>query len=135
MKRLHLALALFAALACSGLYAQTALLQAEIPFDFQIRDVQMPAGAYTINSSAGLVALRNADGRHAVMALAISSTRDKYPETGILQFHRYGDTYFLAEVWTPFSHTGMAFPKTSREKELASRIGPSQMKEVALATK
>ncbi len=131
----HLAVAFFAVLSCSGLYAQTTILQAEIPFDFQIRDVQMPAGAYTINSSAGLVALHCNDGRHAIMALGLRSSRKESPNTGLLEFHRYGDSYFLAEVWTPYSRDGLAFPKTSKEKELASRSGPAQMKEVALARK
>ena len=134
MKRLHLAVALFAVLACSGLYAQT-ILQAEIPFDFQIREVQMPAGAYTFRCSAGLLEVRGDDGHHAIMALTIPSSREKYPATGVLEFNRYGDTYFLAKVWSPYSRDGSVLPKTSQEQELARRIGPPNMREVALSTK
>ncbi len=134
MKRLHLALALFAVLSCSGLYAQT-ILQAEIPFDFQIREVQMPAGAYTLHYSAGLLEVRGDSGRHAIAALTIPSSRDKYPATGVLEFNRYGDTYFLAKVWSSYSREGAELPKTSRERELARRTGPPNTTEVALSTK
>jgi hypothetical protein len=44
MKRLHFALGLFAVLAALGLHAQSTLLLANIPFDFQVGNSLMPAG-------------------------------------------------------------------------------------------
>jgi hypothetical protein len=135
MKQLHLALALFAVLACSGLYGQTTILQAEIPFDFQIGGTQMLAGAYTIHYSVGLVTVYGDNGHHAVMALTTPSARPTASAAGLLQFKRYGDAYFFAGVWTPYSRDGGALPKSKREKELAERLGRPQMTEVALGSK
>lgn len=135
MKRLHLAVAIFAVLACSSLSAQTTILQAEIPFDFQIGDTQLAAGAYTIHYSVGLVAVSGEDGHQTAMALTTPLSRKKTPTTGVLQFNRYGDTYFLAGVWTPYSPDGRGFPKSRREKELAMRLGTPRTSEVALSSK
>ena len=35
-----------------------------------------------------------------------------------LVFHKYGDQYFLAEIWDGQSRIGIAFPESKREKEL-----------------
>ena len=135
MKRLHFAVGLFAALACSGLQAQT-LLRANIPFEFQMGETAFPAGDYVFNYSAHLLVVHQEQGDHTTaMALTIPASRTKAPETGIVEFTRYGDAYFLAKIWTPASSDGGALPKTSREKELASRVIPNQTEAIVLQSK
>jgi hypothetical protein len=40
-------------------------------------------------------------------------------EIGKLVFHRYGDRYFLSQVWGTDQSTGSQLQKTAQERELA----------------
>jgi hypothetical protein len=135
MKRLHFAVGLLFVLAASGLQAQTQM-RASIPFEFRMGQTSFPAGDYVIQYSPHLLVVHQENGDHAnAMALPLAVSRAKAPATGIIEFNRYGDAYFLAKVWTPDSRDGGALPKTPREKELASRITPSQTEAIVLQTK
>src|SRR5438445_2208067 len=104
MTRIALVAGLFASLACFYLYAQTMDLRANIPFDFRMGEVLMPAGQYTIHSSASLLTLRSDAGRPtAATLLTLPASRRLAPTAGTLEFSRYGEEYFLAKVWTPNS--------------------------------
>ena len=135
MKRLHFAVGLFAALACSGLQAQTRL-RANIPFEFRMGETNFPAGDYVFKCSTHLLVVQQEQGDHTTaMALTLPASRSKAPTTGVVEFNRYGDAYFLAKIWTPGSADGGALPKTSHEKELASRAIPNQTEAIVLQSK
>ena len=135
MKRLHFAVGLLAALACSGLEAQTRL-EANIPFEFRLGNTSMPAGDYLFDYSSRLLIVHQEDGHHtAVMTLTSPVSRTKAPATGILEFNRYSDAYFLAKIFAARSGEGGGLPMTAREKELASRAGPNQTEAIVLQTK
>jgi hypothetical protein len=135
MKRLHFAVGLLAALACSGLEAQTRL-EANIPFEFKMGKTTLPAGDYLFDYSSHLLVVHQENGQHtAVMTLTSPVSRTKAPETGVVEFNRYGDAYFLAKVFTAGSRDGEALPKTAREKELANRVSPNQTEAIVLQTK
>lgn len=118
----------------AGLQGQSGVMTANIPFEFQMGTVQMPAGEYTIHYNQGLATLRQYP-NSAKMALTTPVSLSRTPEQGRLVFHRYGDVYFLATIWTPFSTAGGAFQETSREKELARRDGAGQTTAVLLSSK
>jgi hypothetical protein len=135
MKRLHFAVGLFAALACSGLEAQTRL-EANIPFEFRMGETSLPAGDYLFDYSSRLLVLHQADGWHtAVMALTSPVLRTKAAATGVVEFNRYGNGYFLARIFTAGSEEGQAVPKTPLEKELSIRAAPTQPEAIVLQTK
>src|SRR5271156_6090778 len=93
----------FAALACTGLRAQTGNLIAAIPFDFHAGDKLMPAGEYSIRGEGPLVFLRGGDKRNPTVALMTNRTDDRSPTRGNhLEFERYGNEYFLTAVWNSF---------------------------------
>lgn len=135
MTRLHFAVALLAALACSGLEAQTRL-EANIPFEFRMGKTTLPAGDYLFDYSSRLLLVHQENGQHtAVMTLTSPVSRTKAPATGVVEFNRYGDAYFLAKIFTAGSPDGGALPKTAREKELVSRATPVQTQAIVLQTK
>ena|ERR1700719_4150192 len=135
MKRLQFAVGLLAALACSGLEAQTRL-EANVPFEFHMGKSTLPAGDYLFDYSSHLLVVHQQDGQHtAVMTLTSPVSRTKAPATGIVEFNRYGDSYFLAKVFTARSEEGEAVTKTAREKELASRATPIRTEAIVLRTK
>src|SRR6266566_3148751 len=103
MKRLHFAVGLFATLACSGLKAETVLL-ANIPFEFQMGKVSFPSGDYIFKYSPHMLTVHQEQGDQATaISLILPTSRSQAPETGLVMFHRYGDIYFLTNLWTPES--------------------------------
>ena len=133
MKQL-VVVAIFAALACTALHAQSADLRATIPFDFHAAGKLMPAGEYVIHEQGMLVVLREADsGRLAPILMTIGVVSSNPREAG-LDFSHYGNEYFLKAIWSPVSGYGRQFLQTAREREVAKRgIVPVQA-EVTLAS-
>lgn len=133
MNRFHFVAALATLALCAGLHAQT-VMTANIPFDFQVGTTPMPAGEYSIHYSRGLVTLQQYPNT-AIMALTLPVSLNRVPESGGLQFHRYGEVYFLSRIWTPSSTAGGALPKTAREAELARRDGTGQTTAIVASRK
>ena len=133
MKRMKLFVWVFAALGCVSLQAQT-VLTAKIPFDFQLGKKVMPAGEYRIEESSGKLLLRCRSENAAAFVLTMPTSRQKKPETGLVEFNRYGNTYFFEGIRTPYSSTGAGVMPTSHEKELARRVGTAQPAAIALNT-
>ena len=124
MKRLIFAAGLFAATLTASLHAQTMNMQATIPFDFQIGSTVLPSGEYSIRHSGGVLSVQQTSGAHkGGMFLTVGEDRPAGAKAaGTLLFNRYGSTYFLSKVWSAESMEARATLKTSRERELASRI-------------
>jgi hypothetical protein len=56
------------------------------------------------------------------MILTSSKISSNAPTESKMMFNRYGDRYFLSQVWTAGVPTGVELRKTSTEIELAKRI-------------
>jgi len=126
MKRQMFALTLLTGLTCSGLFAQYPAADAKIPFDFAMGKSVMPAGEYRVTqSSNGLVTIRELGGKHSAMTLT-TPARTAAPSDfqrsvkGLLVFQRYGEEYFLSDIWAPSARDGLTLPRGPRLKELAS---------------
>ena len=127
MKRFAIAMGLLASITSCPLLAQTITLKGNVPFDFHMGKVDMPAGEYTVHQSGALVTVRSAADRHvSAMYLTLPTPAPAARANGALVFNRYGDDYFLAKVWIPNSTEGRALPTSSREKELISRAATVQ---------
>jgi hypothetical protein len=116
-----MAVAIFAALACTGLHAQSADMRATIPFDFHAGDRLMPAGEYIIHEQGAVVFLREADGGRLAPILMTIGVDSLDRQEAHLEFKHYGNQFFLTEVWNSFTQNGRRMLPTSREKELAKR--------------
>ena len=114
-----------ALLAAAGLYAQSSqTLVANVPFGFHVGSVALPAGEYKVDPQAapGFVRLISADHKSVAIIGTFATQAPKYNEQGKLVFNRYGDNYFLSQVWPP-GVTGREIGKSNREKEMASNAG------------
>ena len=135
--RMFAMLAFFATLAAAPAYAQS---KADIPFDFQIKNEKIPAGQYTVeranHSGITVLLLRNADGRGIEMSTSMSVQASTSADQGKLVFHKYGDQYFLYQVWEAGNNAGHELPKSRHERaverELAMAQPAAQRKTVAL---
>ena len=136
MKRLAIAMGLLASITTLPLPAQTVTLKANVPFDFRMGSVYMPAGEYTVHQSGSVIRLRGTQSKPISAMFLTQPTSAKARRTeGTLVFNRYGDDYFLSKVWTPNSANGRALPTSAREKELMSRAGFVQTASTALERK
>ena len=136
MKRFAFAAGLIAATLSLGLHAQTMRLSADIPFAFQVGKTALPAGAYDVQSLSGFLVIRQQHGKNVASTFFVrQEVRGPAPKTGLLEFNRYGNSYFLAQVRTPESAVNLNLPPTAREKELARAVGLVGHTNIALQRK
>ncbi len=110
-------------------------MRASIPFNFRIGDTFMPAGNYSVHQSGGLLVVKQRGGSlTSAMKLTIPASRSNAPSNPVLEFHQYGETYFLASVWDAQSTEGHALTNGKTEREFARHLGTVET-EVALTTK
>ena len=118
---------LVTAIITAGASAQAQTLQykltVDIPFDFSVSEQRLPAGKYWVSraqESSGdtVVQIKSLDGKSVANRFSIPIVTFKTKKHGELVFHRYGDQYFLSEVWPSGGGTGRGFLKTHAEREL-----------------
>ena len=97
-------------------------IRANIPFDFTVRGRTLPAGHYEISritDEAGGLEIANIDHRSEHTMIETEPVQQaRIPNRGKVVFHRYGDVYFLYEVWTPGMETGREVEPSRRERTL-----------------
>lgn len=90
-----------------------------IPFNFYVAGKTLPAGQYHIGRSTedaeGLV-LRGTDRRTGVFVLTRGIQNEEVQRESRLIFRRYGDQYFLGEVWISGRSTGRELPSSRIER-------------------
>ncbi|MEP6707182.1 MAG: hypothetical protein ABJC05_06660 [Pyrinomonadaceae bacterium] len=96
-------------------------LSAAIPFDFAVGNKTMTAGDYSVisvtNDGTGL-AIRSAQTGQSVMRLSNSIEPQRNKTQARLVFHRYGQRYFLAEVWAGGNSTGRELLQSREERAI-----------------
>jgi len=123
MFTLIVALALVTAVVSAN--GQSQAVKADVPFEFAVGDKTLPSGEYAIRSAtAGGAAMmiRSENAKNAALRLT-NAIEDKRSVGQVkLVFHRYGERYFLAEVWTGESGRELLKSRQERaiERELAS---------------
>ena len=92
----------------------------QVPFGFTAGDLYYPAGNYTVHSnSTGLVEIRSADKGPGRFVMASPTGENASYGQVKLVFHRYGDQYFLSQVW-PAQSTALELKQSRKEAELAA---------------
>ena len=121
------ALAMLATMAAS---AQTINVKAIVPFSFIVGRSTLSAGEYSLKtmSNGQVLALSNLDAKITELVLANSCESLTAGKTKLV-FHRYGDRYFLSQIWTEGNNRGHEIPISRREEETARN---SSMKQVVL---
>ena len=93
-----------------------------IPFSFIAGQKTLPAGEYTlepIRKGSDYVWLVQSKAGRASALFATNPVRaSETPEETRLVFHKYGDQYFLSQVWEAGESAGRALIKSDRERAL-----------------
>jgi hypothetical protein len=88
------------AVPASAQFRQTMMLRSEVPFAFVCGNRTIQAGKYSVEISERLVHFIDAKG-HPVQVIFSNPQQDSgSEEKPKLVFHKYGDTYFLWQIWT-----------------------------------
>lgn len=93
-----------------------------VPFDFAAGRVNLPAGDYTVKATPanGMIMLLNSnDAEISAIIPANAAVAAGIQTQSKLVFNRYGDRYFLSQVWTAGNSRGKQLLKSDREKEAA----------------
>ncbi|HVP54558.1 MAG TPA: hypothetical protein VMU45_06125 [Candidatus Eisenbacteria bacterium] len=113
------------------LFAQTEgqrLMKVNVPFAFGVEDHSLPAGEYLVLTVTPERSIRivSADGKHSAIVNTLPNYAKSPSETSRLVFHRYGDEYFLAQVWTAGQNVARNPLSSKRAMEIASSGGKPQ---------
>ena len=115
-------------------------IRVTIPFDFSVRGRTLPAGRYEIRriteAPDGLVVF-NEDTHQSIAFETESAEKSKAPKRSEIVFHRYGDNYFLYEVWAPGENEGRELPTSKSERamkrQLTTALNKTEPQTVVLA--
>ena len=132
------AVGLFLTMAVASVSAQTPTgAEVNIPFDFSAGKASLKAGTYVIiRKSDSMLQIRHANEKKTILVnapLTIGS-RD-YSAGERLVFNRYGDEYFLTQVWFTADQGKQLLPsnaETSAARELVKRNMKPERVEIAV---
>ena len=126
--------AFFATLAVTSLPAQNAgSISVSIPFDFAVSGKTLPAGEYYVQRSTEgarvVTTIRNRDKTEAVYLPQSHPVQahEIQPESKLV-FNKYGNQFFLSQVWVSGRSVGDELAKTARERGLQRDIARNQLK-------
>lgn len=98
------------------------LVTADIPFDFIVADKRLPAGEYTVRAAtANGLSIRSSDGKSSAIRLSNLIGKNSEQRNARMVFHRYGQQYFLAEVWSGNNY-GRRLLQSKRERYLKHEV-------------
>ena len=113
-------------------FAQSNQMRVNVPFAFHNGSQVLPAGVYRVSiKSQHLIML---SGKSKSAFVNANPEYGKPADKGRLVFQRYGNQYFLREVWPAESDTGQKCVKSKleREVEIAQRQADQPGSQLAL---
>ena len=111
------------------------MLVVNIPFDFAAGNMTLPAGEYSIKVTAPERTLLLIDRKDAAASAFMNTNpvvKTEMQTESKMIFNRYGDRYFLSEVWTAGNSRGRQLSKSRREMEMAQIAKSETQSQVTL---
>ena len=119
-------------IACVSVQAQSRTTRASISFDFAAANSTMKAGEYMVQQvSPTTILLRSADRKSQAYVMTPQSVNSVNRRPQRLVFRRYGNSYFLGEIWTT-EFAGMRLAPSKEERAVAKASAPPQSVAIAL---
>lgn len=96
-----------------------------IPFSFVVGQETFPAGEYIFapnrKHSHDVWLVQGRDGRTKALFITMPVRASETQEKSKLIFHKYGEQYFLSQIWTSGSDSGRELRMPRLERELAKK--------------
>lgn len=123
-----LAVAAVLCLSPAATHAAPVVAIVNIPFDFYVGAGKLPAGRYMVSHLSDPAVLRVYDGEgHVSVSFSIGISTSSTSNDAHLVFNRYGDQYFLSEVYWPGSSVARQLLKSSIETQIAKNSKPESV--------
>ena len=133
---LPLLFALFIAASFSATSAHAQIignLEAQIPFQFHVGNTTLPAGTYIIhrldNTDGTVMQISTKDGTMSKLFDVESTLANSTPDKTELIFNKYGDRYFLSEMFDEGKPDGSRVC-ASRDERMASKQSESTVAQI-----
>jgi hypothetical protein len=107
----------------------------DVPFSFIAGEATLPAGRYSVSHfpNSDWILLRSDDGRGiAMLQIMASSAPRGQSSSSRLVFNRYGESYFLAQVWTAMDNQVHECFKSRAERNVARRSREQALAQVGV---
>ena len=104
-------------------HAQVGGVKVQVPFEFEMANMTLPAGEYVVWSEHDQVLLRVAGGKTVAMTQANRTMHDG-GKSGQVVFNCYDKRCFLSKLWTPDAEQGRELLMSKTEKQLAKHGEP-----------
>jgi hypothetical protein len=108
-------------------------IAADVPFQFHVGNTTLPAGRYVIHQLEGsdltMMQISSADGKMSALFNVESAEAKTTPEKSELIFNKYGDQYFLSELFDEGNVDGNKLIE-SRDERQASKEGGADVAHV-----
>ncbi len=104
--------------------AQSRKVIANIPFEFVVGDKTLPGGEYSLRSATAgdkILMVQGADNGKSALRHSYPTEQIRNKTHARLLFHRYGQSYFLVEVWDGQS-TGRRIVKSRQERAIEREL-------------
>ena len=104
-------------------------VRAKIPFDFSMGDKKFQAGQYTfsrVSADSKIMLVSSADANTSVFQSTIGTQVLTAKNESKLVFHRYGDQYFLEQIWTAGERAGTQVPESRGERAIRQQLSRTQ---------
>ena len=137
--RAALICSLLTVVAAATAYAQLpgTAVRATIPFDFSVRGKTLPAGDYEIrritDEPGGLI-ISNLNDRHERMVFETAAVQaNKIQNRGEIIFERYGDSYFMSEIFAGGLQNGRELYPSREERRLRNESASNKTEPATVA--
>jgi hypothetical protein len=107
-------------------------IRAKIPFDFNVGEKKLPAGEYTFrrisDTDNRTMSVNNVDGSAHLFQSTFEAQVLTPKNQSVLVFHKYGDQYFLEEIWSSGELEGTRLPESPIERTTRRQLAETQQK-------
>jgi hypothetical protein len=105
-------------------------LEVNVPFQFHAGNAKLPAGKYIIrmldDSDLTVMEIRSADGSTSALFEVQSAEANSTPAKSELIFNKYGNRYFLAQLFDEGNPSGSRVAKSRYEKKISQATAEPQ---------
>jgi len=129
----------FVAVSLIGLAAALAdaqTVKVKVPFDFNVGNTSLQAGDYFVHkaiphANPNVLQFRDSAGRTLALSMGTQVETINPVKEPKLVFHKYGNRYFLTQVWLDAGSAGTEIGKGKLELELAKSESASTVATIA----
>jgi len=104
-------------------------VRVKIPFDFSMGDKKLQAGQYTFSRSSPdgkIMLVSRVDANKSVFQSTIGTEVLAAKNESKLVFHRYGNQYFLKQIWTAGERRGTEVLESRSERTIRRQLARTQ---------